>query len=139
VSEYLILPILTILLLVACAFLFRRSGVPDTKCILYAFLFLGVVLGLISVFLWPGDLGVYANVPGTAAGDWLYRFSIEKFGNPNSDQAHYSIPWILRIPEVYAVVSPVVYFLLGMPIQFLYSQIKKSRVSKGFPIPRRKP
>ncbi len=122
---YLILPILVALLLFGCAMLFRRMGMTENRFVILTFLIFGTALGLVSVFLWPGDLGVYLNVPGTAAGDWLYRFSIERFGDPTSDQAHYSIPWILRLPQVYAVVSPVVYALIGMPIQFFYNRIKR--------------
>ncbi len=122
---YLILPILCFSFLYGCAILFRRMGMPECRFVLYTFLIFGIALGLISAFLWPKDLGVYLNIPGTAAGDWIYRFSIEAFGNPHSDQAHYTIPWILRIPQVYAVASPMVYALIGMLIQLIYNRIRK--------------
>ena len=122
---YLILPMLAAVFLFACAVLFRRAGMAADRFVVFTFLLFGIVLGFVSALLWPGDLGVYLNVPGTAAGDWLYRFSIERFGDPNSDQAHYSIPWIVRIPQIYAVVSPVVYLLIGVPIQILHNLIKK--------------
>jgi hypothetical protein len=85
----------------------------------------GTVLGLASVFLWPKDLGVYLNIPGTAAGDWVYRFSIEAFGNPHSDQAHYSIPWMMRVPQIHAVVSPILYLLPGIAVQWVYNRVRR--------------
>jgi hypothetical protein len=123
VDYYLILPILCFSSLGVCAVLFRRMGMPESRFVLYTFLIFGTLLGLISVFLWPKDLGVYLNFPGTAFGDWIYRFSIEVFGNSHSDQAHYTIPWIMRIPQVYAVVSPMVYALIGLLIQLIYNRI----------------
>jgi len=122
-ERFQILPILIVFFLCACAVFFRCLGMPENRFVVYAFLIFGTVLGFASVFLWPADLGVYLNIPGTVVGDWIYRFAIETFGNPYSDQAHYSIPWILRVPQIYAVVSPVMYALIGMPVQFLYNRI----------------
>jgi hypothetical protein len=88
-------------------------------------LLFGTALGLASVVLWPKDLGVYLNIPGTAAGDWVYRFSIEAFGNPHSDQAHYSIPWMMRVPQIHAVVSPILYLLPGIAVQWVYNRVRR--------------
>jgi hypothetical protein len=124
-NAYLILPSLIALSLFVSAILFRRMGMAEDRFIVLVFLMFGAALGLVSAFLWPGDLGVYLNVPGTAAGDWIYRMAIAILGNPNSSQAHYSIPWILRIPQIHAVVSPAVYLLAGLPIQFVYNRIRR--------------
>jgi hypothetical protein len=125
--EYFLLPLLFLpCVLFGIAILFRRIGMPKHTSIFFAFLVIGIVLGLVSVFLWPGDLGVYLNLPGTAAGDWVYHSSIDVFGNPVSDQAHYTIPWILRIPQIYVIVSPLIYGAAGGLIQFVYNRIKKN-------------
>jgi hypothetical protein len=123
----LLLPLLSAGSLFGLAMLLRRWGAPGDRFVIVSFLLFGVVLGLASAFLWPQDLGVYLNVFGAASGDWVYQSSIRLLGNPNSDQAHFTIPWILRLPQVYAWISPVLYGAIGLPIQFVYYQIRKRK------------
>jgi hypothetical protein len=123
---FLIPPLLAALALWAWILVLRRLGVPEGRVVILAFLSFGAVLGLVSALLWPMDLAVYLNLPGTAAGDWVYRFAIARFGDPHSDQAHYSIPWLLRIPQVYAGVTPVVFLLTGAPVQVLYHRLRRN-------------
>ncbi|MGB7539473.1 MAG: hypothetical protein WBM17_13115 [Anaerolineales bacterium] len=122
-----LLPLLSAGALYGLAMILRRGGAPENRFITVSFLLFGGILGLASAFLWPGDVGVYVNVFGTAAGDFVYRTSIQAIGNPNSDQAHFTIPWILRIPQVYAWISPVPYGAIGIPIQYLYSYIGRRK------------
>jgi hypothetical protein len=105
--------------------LFRRWGVPEDRFVLASFLFFGMVVGMASTFLWPQDLGVYINIFGTSAGDWIYQTTIRLIGNPNSGQAHFTIPWIARVPQVYAWISPVIYGVIGISVQYGYWQIRK--------------
>jgi hypothetical protein len=127
-TSSLCLPILSAGALFGLAMLFRRMGMPENRFVVVSFLLFGINLGLASALLWPRDLGVYLNVLGTAAGDWVYTASIQWIGNPNSDQAHYTIPWVLRIPQVTAWVSPLLYGAIGWLIQFGYDQIQKATV-----------
>jgi hypothetical protein len=124
-SEILIAPLATAVALLVSIALLRKAGVPEGRFVVCGFVVFGAALGILSALLWPSDLGVYVNIPGTAAGDWIYRFSIEHFGDPYSDQAHYSIPWILRIPQVYAMASPCLYVLIGFPVQRLANGIRR--------------
>jgi hypothetical protein len=124
-TSSLILPVLSAGALLGLVFLFRRTGAPGNRFVIFSFLLFGVVLGLGSAFLWPQDLGVYLNVFGTAAGDWTYHAAIQLIGNPNSGQAHFTIPWIFRIPQVYAWVSPVLYGAIGWLVQIGYDRINK--------------
>jgi hypothetical protein len=125
VISSLILALFSAAILFGLAVLFRRWGVPENRFIVVSFLFLGVVLGLASAFLWPQDLGVYLNVFGASAGDWIYRTSIQLVGDPNSGQAHYTIPWMARVPQVYAWISPVLYGIIGGLTQTGFDRLRK--------------
>jgi len=120
-----VLPLLSAGALFGLAVLFRRMGMPENRFVIISFLVFGIVLGLASALLWPQDPGVYLNILGTAAGDWFYHAAITLIGNPNSGQAHTTIPWILRIPQVYGWVSPLLYGAIGLPIQYFYSIVRK--------------
>ncbi len=104
---------------------FRLLRLCGNKVLIVSFFLFGITLGLASALLWPRDLGVYINILGTAAGDWVYRTAIAWIGNPYSGQAHFTIPWLLRIPQVYAWITPVIYAVIGLAVQYLYYRIRK--------------
>jgi hypothetical protein len=114
----LIAGLLETLLLIGAGSLLSRTGFPRRWIVPVSFLFFGLLIGTASAILWPWDLSVYINLPGTWVGDKLYSLSIGLLGNPNSDQAHYTIPWILRVPQVYAIISPIVFGLIGVLFQW---------------------
>jgi hypothetical protein len=126
-NSSLLLPLLSAGILLGLAVLFRRSGMPEDRFVLVSFLVFGIVLGLASAFLWPQDLSVYLNVLGAAAGDGIYHTAITVIGNPNSDQAHFTIPWLFRVPLVYAWISPMLYGVIGLAIQLIHSQLRKRK------------
>lgn len=79
-------------------------------------------MGLLSVWWWNSgaDSPFLLNIPGVLLGDEVYVLSIEYLGDPGSPQAHYTIPWILRIPQVYVPVSILLWGLIGLVIQKAY-------------------
>lgn len=96
------------------------------KKIIFVFLIYGVATGLISVWFGQNtDTLFLFNIPGTLIGDTVYGLSIKLLGNPHSPQAHYTIPWILRVPQVYILTSIVFWGLIGSMIQLIYKKIKK--------------
>ncbi len=96
--------------------------------ILVAFLAYGVVVGLLSVWWWHqgADSPFLLNIPGVLLGDKVYELSIMYLGNPNSPQAHYTISWFLRIPQVYFPVSALLWGAIGLVIQLAWS-LKQSQ------------
>ena len=81
----------------------------------------GLVVGFLSVWWWSiSDNLFLLNIPGMILGDAVYGFSIQVFGDPFSSQAHFSIPWVLRVPQSYVSVSVVFWFFFGLIIQRLY-------------------
>lgn len=96
--------------------------------ILAAFLAYGVLVGLLSVWWWNrgADSPFLLNIPGVLLGDEVYKLSIRYLGNPNSPQAHYTIPWFLRIPPVYFSVSALLWGAIGFVIQLAWS-LKQSQ------------
>ena len=84
--------------------------------ILLSFLIYGLLVGIFSVW-WRGvsDAIFVFNIPGVLLGDEVYSLSIFYLGDPNSPQAHYSILWILRIPQVYIPGG-----MVGSLVQLVY-------------------
>ncbi|MFC2068454.1 hypothetical protein ACFLTP_05555 [Chloroflexota bacterium] len=93
--------------------------------LLTLFLLYGFVVGFISVWWWNfSDSLFLPNVPGMLIGDKAYSLSIEIFGNPSSSQAHYSIPWILRVPQIYVPITFFFWGLLGLIVQLCRNLIR---------------
>jgi hypothetical protein len=110
------------LVIAALAWTLRRLGVPGTRAILSGFLAYGFATGILAVALWPMDTSVYPNVLAAWGGDWIYVKAIEFIGDPHSDQAHSTIPWLLRVPQVYALASTALCGGLGIAAQWLYNR-----------------
>ena len=76
------------------------------KVIVTGFIIYGTAVGLSAVwFHQHTDMLFLLNIPGTLLGDAVYGLSIRFFGDPHSSQAHYTIPWLFRIPQVYVPTS----------------------------------
>jgi len=82
--------------------------------IMIGFVIYGIAVGFIAVwFRQNTDTVFLLNIPGTLLGDAVYGLSIRFFGDPHSSQAHYTIPWLFRIPQVYVPISVLFWGLLG--------------------------
>ncbi len=97
----------------------RRLGVPSRRVILLAFLIFAAGTGIWTALVWPLDSATLVNLPAAFLGDALYQWSIRLIGDPASSQAHYTIPWVLRVPQVYVLVSFLVWGSLGLVIQLI--------------------
>lgn len=84
------------------------------KVIITGLILFGTALGLTAVwFRHNTDAMFLLNIPGTWLGDVIYSLSVRLFGDPHSSQAHYTIPWLLRIPQVYVPASILFWGILG--------------------------
>lgn len=89
--------------------------------ILIGLLIYGVIVGSLTAWWWHISDNVFLpNIAGTLFGDEVYKYSIDFLGDPHSAQAHYTISWILRIPQVHVSVSIVFYGLFGLVIQLAH-------------------
>jgi hypothetical protein len=79
------------------------------------FLIYGIVIGSVSIIIWPRDPTwlFILNGPSLWLGDILYIYSIKYLGDPHSSYAHFTVPWIFRIPQVYFLTSVLFWGLLG--------------------------
>ena len=95
--------------------------------ILTGFLIYGAIVGALSVW-WAGisDMVFFPNIPGVLLGDAAYGSAILYLGDPSSPQAHYTIPWILRINQVYVPISIAFWGLVGLAAQLIYNRRKKA-------------
>ena len=98
--------------------------------ILTCFLIYGAVVGALSAW-WAGiyDVIFFPNTPGVLLGDAIYGLAILYLGDPSSIHAHYTIPWILRINQVYVPVSIVFWGLVGLAVQLIYNRRKEGKLS----------
>ena len=94
--------------------------------IVTGFLIYGLVVGILSVW-WDGisDTLFPPNIPGVLLGGGTYGLAIRYLGDLSSPQAHYTIPWILRINQVYVPVSIIFWGLVGLLFQLSYKWIKR--------------
>ena len=99
--------------------------------ILIGFLIYGLVVGVLSVW-WEGisDVIFLPNIPGVILGDGAYGLAIRYLGDSSSPYAHYTIPWVLRISQVYVPVSVIFWGLIGWVVQLIFNRIKTSRVAR---------
>jgi hypothetical protein len=91
------------------------------KKIIYiaCFLLFGIGAGFVSVWFDNNtDTIFFLNIPGTLIGDGIYSGSIKLFGDPSSPQAHFTIHWLLRVPQVYVLASGLFWGLLGALFAF---------------------
>jgi hypothetical protein len=113
--------------------LLRRVKVSSKWAIFIVFLAFGASIGVWVALRGPQDSSVLFNFPGVLFGDAIYQWSIQQMGDPHSFQAHYTIPWLLRIPQVYVLVSIVIWGLFGLVVQQIYNVFdnKKSSRNRG--------
>ncbi len=98
----------------------RKAGISSKTGVFLSFLIFGFITGLLVVWVWPYESAIYINTLPVIIGDELYSFSINQFGDPGSRKAHYTIPWILRIPQVYVISSAAFWGMAGLIAQIAY-------------------
>jgi hypothetical protein len=123
----LILPLLILsaiygIIILGLVWLLRRMGVSGKRAIIFSFLVFGAATGILTAWVWPLDSSLYFNVLASLLGEQVYSLSIQLLGDPSSPQAHYTIPWILRIPQVYVLTSIVGCGLVSLPLQWAYNR-----------------
>jgi len=119
----LILSAIYALVILGLVLLLRKIGVPGQRVIVLGFLIFGAVAGILAAWIWPFDSSIYFNVFATYLGDQVYNLSIQYLGDVHSPQAHYTIPWLLRIPQVYVLTSIVLCGLVSLPFQWVYNRV----------------
>lgn len=102
----------------------RRVRQASPRAMLLSFAVFGLASGLAAVWLWPLETIVLSNVYGVIAGDWAYNTAISWLGDPYSANAHSTIPWPLRVPQVYVLSSLSVCTAAGAIAQWLYDRLR---------------
>ena len=103
-----------------------RQKTTLKKYILAGFVLFGLAAGFVAVWYHRHtDTMFLLNIPGALLGEAFYSLAIRWFGDPGSAQAHYTIPWLLRIPQVYVPASVVCWGLLGT----LFAVFLKPRIT----------
>jgi hypothetical protein len=106
------------------AWLIRRWQATHGHAVFLSFLTFGLASGLLAVLLWPADSSVFPNAFGVWVGEWIYVHAIEQIGDPHSSQAHSTIPWFLRVPQVYVITSTGLFALMGLVLQRIVDRLR---------------
>jgi hypothetical protein len=93
--------------------------------ILASFLIYGLTVGVLCVWWWGNNLILLFNIPGVVLGDKVYSLAIDRLGDISSPYAHYTIPWVFRVPQIYVPVSIVLWGLVGLSLQLVYNRVRK--------------
>lgn len=102
----------------------RRVGVSRGRAVFLSFLVFGTSTGLLLTDTYPSEGTWVFNVYSAWAGEWVYGWATGYFG-AGSPAPHYSVPWPLRIPQVFLVASFVLWGGLGAVIQVGYNRVKR--------------
>jgi hypothetical protein len=114
-----------ILATLVVVFLLLKIGISERYIIFAGFAIFGLIAGTFSGLAEHREgLGLF-NALGVYLGDEVYSYAINHFGDPHSFQAHYTIPWVFRISQVYLFTSVVSYSVVGLVIQIAYNIFKK--------------
>jgi hypothetical protein len=105
--------------------LVHRAKMPSSRVIFISMSVFGLMLGLMSALAGNGELVFNLNVFGMSLGDITYSFFINHCGEPHSFYAHYTIPWLLRTPQIYLLTTVLIWSLAGILAQVIYNVIKK--------------
>jgi len=109
----------------------RKMGVAERNVILAGFTLFGILAGLWAALHRLPETALIMN-PGVLWGEEMYDFFTEHIGDPYSAFAHYTIPWALRIPQIFLFTSTVAWGLIGALAQLIYNRRKKPALKKGF-------
>jgi len=89
---------------------------------LLACLVVGLIAGWLTVFLWSRiDTVVYPNMAASLLGDQVYIWATSKVA-PGVAAPHYAIAWPLRIPQLYAFTSVILFGFVGLVLQTAYNR-----------------
>lgn len=92
----------------------KKTTILSLVIILYA-----LTTGIAIIILWPSESIVYLNPPAVILGESVYEKAIDTIGEPTSSYAHYTIPWFLRIPQVYFIMSIILYIPIAIIIDWV--------------------
>ncbi len=108
--------------ILCCWALLGLLRVSAERRIFLSFLVFGTATGFLVALEWPQDSIYLYNFPAQFLGYEVYQRSIQLIGDPTADNAHATIPWFLRIPEVFVPVAILFWGLLGALVQYLVNR-----------------
>jgi hypothetical protein len=104
--------------------LYRALRLPRRGAIFLGFVTFGLATGLLTAWIWPLDSSVYLSVYAAWLGDAVYGLAAQRLGDP----------WILRVPQIYVVVSTILYGALGLLAQRVYKHTAAEGKSTANPV-----
>jgi hypothetical protein len=114
-----LLTLIYALVICGCIVLLRIIRVSTRGRIVLAFLLFAATTGFLVAWQWPQDSIFLYNFPAQFLGYEIYSWSIRLIGDPTYANAHDTIPWLLRIPQVFVMVSLLFWGVLGAFIQWV--------------------
>jgi len=109
-------------------------GVPKNRLIFISFTLFGILSGLAAALYGHSDGQAIFNALGVGLGDAIHPYLMEHFSDPNSAysaSSSYSIPWIMRTPQIVLFTSAISFSLIGLVVQLIYNAVKKPPIGKA--------
>lgn len=110
----------------------RKRGISENIVVFAGFALFGILSGFLAALYGHMEPQYMLNILGVPLSEEIYGYAIDRYGDPSSAFAHYTIPWVLRIPQLAFFTSAIIWGLLGLPAQLIYNLAKKPPpVKKG--------
>jgi len=116
------------------ALLLFLARVPKSRLIFFTFALFGILSGLAAALYGHSDGQAIFNALGVGLGDAIHPYLMEHFSDPNSAysaSSPYSIPWIMRTPQIVLFTSAISFSFIGLVIQLIYNAVKKPPTGKA--------
>ena len=101
-----------ILVVLVFSVLLDKAGLSRKMAMFLGFVLTGLLFGLIVTAIDTYETSMLVNPLGTWAGDWLYNNWDPALNDPNATREP-SIPWLFYPPQVYVLMSTVLYAAIG--------------------------
>lgn len=106
----------------------RKLGVSRHIVLFASFTLFGILSGFLVALFGPGEGSTYYDVFGALLGYEIYDYAIDHFGDPHSSFAHFTIPWVLRIPQVHLFASAILWSFIGLIAQLIYNWVREVKL-----------
>lgn len=102
-----------------------RVGVGKRVRVFTAFSVFGIGSGFFATLAGPSEIWYWFNILSVPMADQVYIWAAERWGDSQSAIRHFTVPWILRTPQVALFTSFAVWTLIGIPAQLIANLRRK--------------
>lgn len=99
-------------------------GISKQIVILTGFTLFGMLSGIFIIRTAGNESQYFENFPAVFLSNWLHHFWWEQYAI-HYEGFGFTVPWVLRSPQIYFIISIIFWTFSGLLIQFFYDILKK--------------